>query len=608
MSEITYVELSQSKSSSIYENGDFKVNLDKPIIIENGDQVALYKSFIDTTLQQTEKIKLTDDIQLNLSFIMYARNWWGKVKTPVDLTVDGVFLNGALIADNEDYIICDNITSGGGVSVLDKIDYGQYRFNEGRPIKSFGGFTGTYEYQDANGDAQKTSIKIPEIDLVKNPSEKLVVDLNIRCRTNSFVDITPQKTLEERGCWDFKKKQSHAEFRYTNPPVSGDFHFSPYIQTVNVVIPAGNYDPTVLAQFITDELTRVDEVPFTDIPQGSPFLSSGEFLGMNNGVLQVGAVQSSGRVAVRDGNKVFLPVNGGNRSSPPVAGTDLEYIVGASQVALTFQDNSIFSWEFLHTPYYVGAAGTTKSIGIEYVRTNEASETYKVVNKYGGVAFTHMSANVLNSDGTVGDTFDFWENIMKFDVGSLCVVPEDVGTFQLTDTDGSVLSGTSTKLNVPLKDSVNTTGGLISIDATLDKSSETPFSYTKLTPPTCIPTEISGTFGIQATTPYDVNDAYDTPYFRVDIECSVRNKIVGEKTLFNNTFAIVGRYYELNSYNAGTSADSLVYVHKGEPVVMSSLNVRILDNEGKMPVRLGADNTIYLQVVKSQGSIVPRTP
>jgi len=598
MSEITYVELSQSKSSSIYENGDFKVNLDKPIIIENGDQVALYKSFIDTTLQQTEKIKLTDDIQLNLSFIMYARNWWGNVKTPTNLLGDGVFIDTE-VANNNDYFVCDNVVNPGASVILTEISYGKISNENGG--KFVGGFTGNYQYTDVNGNIQKTNIAIPRRDARTGPRTVAALGLTIRCLPNSFVDITPEATLKAASCWDYVNNKNIVSFIYDNKPTTGTFHFTPYIQEVKVKIPSGNYDPTVLAQFITDELTRVDEISFTTSPQGSPFLSSGKLLGMSNDAAN-GCITKSLRVAVLDneGEEIFMPVSGGSRESVSLPASGTEYIVGASQVALTFQDNSIFTWEFLHTPYYVGSSGTTKSIGIEYVEVDSANDTYEVVNKYGGIAFTNLSANVLNEDGSVGEAFDFWDGLMKFDVGSLCVIPEDVEGFSFTDTNGVLLTGTSTKLNVPLKDSVNTTGGLISIDATVDKSSDTPFGYTKLTPPTCIPTEISGTFGIQATTPYDVNDAYDTPYFRVDIECSVRNKIVGEKTLFNNTFAIVGRYYELNSYNAGTSSDSLVYVHKGEPVVMSSLNVRILDNEGKMPVRLGADNTIYLQVVKSK--------
>ena len=604
MSEITYVELSQSKSSSIYENGDFKVNLDKPIIIENGDQVALYKSFIDTTLQQTEKIKLTDDLQLSMDFIMYARNWWGKITTPKDLTGDGVFLNGTGPGDNADFMVVNKTENPGqNASILTTIDYGKITFAS--PYLTGGNFTAVFKYVDINGVNQQTHIKVPKF--IGLDTEIRITGLNIRCQNDSFIDITPESVLKKGFCWDTTKNESAATYTYTNAPVSGDFHLSPFIQTVKVVVPKGDYDPNVLAEYITDELTRVDEIEFIGVPQGSPFLNEGTNLGMSIGVPNngPGAFESSSKLTVFNGggNGVFFPLSGGRGN-----GSGVKYIIGASQVALTFQNNSIFTWEFLHTPYYVGAAGTTKSIGLAYLEVDDANQKYQVVNKYGGIAFTSLRANVINDDGSVGEPLDFWEGIMKFDLGSLCVVPEDIPNIVITDSSGKGFSGSSTKLKVELKDSVNTTGGLISIDSTVDKTSDTPFGYTELTPPICNETEIGGTFGIQAVGPYDVNDAYDTPYFRVDIECSVRNKIVGEKTLFNNTFAIVGRYYELNSYNAGTSADSLVYVHKGEPVVMSSLNVRILDNEGKMPVRLGADNTIYLQVVKSQGSIVPRTP
>jgi len=579
--------------------------LDKPIIIENGDQVALYKSFIDTTLQQTEKIKLTDDLQLSLDFIMYARNWWGKITTPKDLTKDGVFLDGSGPGDNGDFMVVNRVVNPSQNSaVLFEVDYlGVSSSKE----KYKGGITGTYSYEDLDGTTKHFNLDIPEIEDYDKYDFKL--PCSVRCVDGSVRDITSEDLLKRAKLWNPIANDSYATFQYKDRPTNPtDFHLSPYVQTINITVPKGNYDPTVLAEFITDELTRIDKVQFKDVAQGSPFLNDSANLGMSVGDASAGAFESSSKLTVYNGggNGMFFPLSGGRTIG--VNGSGVKYFIGASQVALTFQNNSIFTWEFLHTPYYVGASGTTKSIGLAYVETDTTTKEYGVVNKYGGIAFTSLRANVINDDGSVGKAFDFWEGLLKFDLNSLCVVPEDIPNIGITDNTGTTFSGSSTKLKVLLQDGVNTTGGLVSIDSTVDKTSDTPFGYTELTPPICNETEIGGTFGIQAVGPYDVNDAYDTPYFRVDIECSVRNKIVGEKTLFNNTFAIVGRYYELNSYNAGTSADSLVYVHKGEPVVMSSLNVRILDNEGKMPVRLGADNTIYLQVVKSQGSIVPRTP
>lgn len=604
MSEIVYIELDETKARTRGEIGEYSVVLDNPITLNEGDQLGLFKSFIDTTVDGGEKIKLENDIQLNLSFVLYARNWWANTTTVAGMDKDGIFLGDPAtpIVDNKDYMVVkteDNPTPT--PALMTELTYGILEIGK---LKAF---TGTYAYEDVSGNQQKTHIKIPAFTGSKSGTFIGVKGLSIRCKDGSFVDATPGETLAKAGYFidplDPKKGVKTATFKYnTSPPTSTDFHMTPAIETVNVKVPKGSYDPSTLAEYITTRLTRIDQTVLDTIPQGSPFLTSGANLGMSNGIsnnTQIGAFKESDTVCIdsETGKKVFIPISGGRGGSTDV-GSGLEYVIGASQVALTFQDNSIFTWEFLHTPYYVGGSGTTKQIGIEYVKLKSGTTEYGVVNKYGGIAFTSLTANILDDDGNVGDAFDFWEDILKFDVADICVQFEDVATFEFDDTNqppGKTV-GTSTRIKVPFKDTVNTTGGLVSIDETIDKTSDTPFAYTVFSGELDIPTVISGTFGIQAVQPYDVSSALEFPYFRLDIECSAMNKIVGEKTLFRNTFGLIGRYYESGTFNTGTSADALVYQHKGSPVMLTSFNVRILDNQGNTPDKLGNRNTVFLQV------------
>lgn len=600
MSEITYIELAEEKARTSGELGEFSVNLDNPITLNEGDQLGLFKSFIDTTVDGGEKIRLENDIQLNLSFVLYARNWWGNENIVAGMEHDGVFLNGTPVVDNKDYMVVNTVNNVPG----DTTDMTLITYSIPGDTDATEEFTGNYQYEDVNGDQQTVSIKMESF----NPGPLGVVvfkSTKIKCKNNSFTDITPRQTLIKAKIFKNKKEPVRAVFTYdSTPPPSTDFHMTPFIQKVNVKVPKGSYDPSTLAEFITTELTRIDQVVFKGVPQGNVFLTSGPDIGMNNGKssgTNNGAFKLSDTVCIdsETGEKVFIPIAGGRGSATDV-GSQKGYLIGASQVALTFQDNSIFTWEFLHTPYYVGASGTTKQIGIEYVNLATSVADYGVVNKYGGIAFSDLSANILDDAGTVGEPFDFWGDIMKFDVAELCVKFESVPTFDFNDTDGNKVEGTSTKLTVPFKDTVNTTGGLVSIDETVDKTSDMPFTYTSFTGNLDIPTVISGTFGIRATQPYDVSSALEFPYFRLDIECSAMNKIVGEKTLFRNTFGLIGRYYESGTFNTGTSADALVYQHKGTPVMLSSFNVRILDNDGGTPDKLGNRNTIFLQVFKQE--------
>lgn len=606
--DITYIELAENKSSEKIQNGEYNINIDKPITIYQGDQVSFYKSFIDTTFE-SNKIKFENDLELEMSYIMYARNWWTGLSNynGNDLTTDGKTINSGR-PDNDDYMVC-NVQRSEPANVVTciAIEYGHYRT---RSLLTPGGFTGIYEYIDPQGNEQKTHIYIPQAEggtsgtpvfistAPKNP-------IAIRCIENTFKDITPKSLIKKHILDKVQEKKidsGYPKFAYTDKlgaTETIDFHLTPFIQTKKINILKGDYDPQTLAERITEKLTKIDENVFGDDPVAeSPFfLASGDDLAMRADIPDVAGKCG---VLTSDAKALFQPI------AQAEGGTnDFKYIVGASQLALEFQDNTIFTWAFMHTPFYVGASGTTKNIGLAYTKLNDVGANdgkYKIVNKYGGIAFHSLTANEILDDGTK-EPFDFWEGILKFDVGNICVQSEDAGPFTFPNTSKQF---TSTKLKVPLQDSVNTTGGLVSIDSTVDKGSDIPFSYSSLSGDLALQTEITGTFGIQALIPYNVSKSYKSPYFRVDIGCSIKNKIVGEKTLFRNTMAIVGRYYELNSYNTGTQSDALNYIHYGSPVVLSGFNVRILDDEGNTPEQLGENNTLFLQIIKNRNREIER--
>lgn len=610
--ELVYIELNQTTATSQNDDlGSFTVNLDRPITLNDGDQLGLYKSFIDTTVDKLNEILLEQDIQLNLSFILYTRNWWANTDLVTDMKDDGVFLNGSVAGDQNDYyIVSKNTTPPATTTDMIELSYNRAFVSAPETLA----FTGHYQYLDVNNVKQVALIPIPKTGFADG--FMLNVKTNIKCINGSFTDITPSSTLVKANMdLDYGRIPLLATFKYdSSPPPSKDFHLTPRIETVSIPIPKGSYAPDTIGELITTELTRIDGIPlFERVPAGSKFLTSGELIGMSNGIGQgiipivnVGGFSESDHVCVdsETGKQIFIPVSGG-RDGNTSDGSGLEYIIGASQVALTFQDESIYNWEFLHTPYYVGASGTTKQIGIEYVLYEDGgpqNNLYTVVNKYGGIAWTSLTANVINDDGTVGEPFDFWEDVLKFDLSKICVQFESTAEFTFNDSNGTTASpnektGTSTKIINPLEDGINTTGGLVTVDATVDKSSDTPFAYTTFSGKLNTPTIISGTFGVTAREP--ISDILEFPYFRLDIECSAMNKIVGEKLLLKNTFGVIGRYYEEGSFNSGTSADGIPYLHRGEPIVLSSFKVRILQSDGSVPTSLGDKNTIFLQVVKN---------
>ena len=61
---------------------------------------------------------------------------------------------------------------------------------------------------------------------------------------------------------------------------------------------------------------------------------------------------------------------------------------------------------------------------------------------------------------------------------------------------------------------------------------------------------------------------------------------------------IVNKYYNLNSYTS-SDGSNIFYQHRGEPIMLSSLRVRILNPDMSL-ADVGSDTTVFLSIVKSQ--------
>jgi hypothetical protein len=46
--------------------------------------------------------------------------------------------------------------------------------------------------------------------------------------------------------------------------------------------------------------------------------------------------------------------------------------------------------------------------------------------------------------------------------------------------------------------------------------------------------------------------------------------------------------------------DGIPYIHKGLPLQLSSLGVRILNSDNVLPNTLGSDNTVFVRITKAQ--------
>ena len=317
-------------------------------------------------------------------------------------------------------------------------------------------------------------------------------------------------------------------------------------------IPAGTYSPQGIAEFISTNFSLVDP------PDGTP----APLRNISNKFLQ-GTDGTGTNIRFYPFNLTTGVIDDGNWFYPEQA----EWF-GASQVALSYNSdqNGIFQFDYLHTPYYNGSGD--ESVGlyeIDEEHPHSAGE-FIGVTRAGGVFIRDLQPR------------SFWEDILGFDVDSIKTTNTD---FTLNFPAGKTFNDLTTNAVFSLDDVLNNAGG------DPNKCPDAQF-FKKST----------------ATVPIKAPNSYspltDSAYFLIECSMNYNMKYQYDTANLANINAIVSRQYNTNNYITGFGECSINYVHHGEPVILSSAKIRILDPVNKQEATsLGEKSSIFLEVFKA---------
>ena len=248
--------------------------------------------------------------------------------------------------------------------------------------------------------------------------------------------------------------------------------------------------------------------------------------------------------------------------------------MGASQFQLEYNANnsSLFQFTYLHTPFYSGAQEAVDFYFCGYAYNN----IFTYINTMTGCFFTKL------------EPASFWEDILGF----------DLSTIVIQDSPQKILSS-------PLQVGVNITGNLVSYDALFDKANA-PRMYSAdgeaarrveavSTQSQAIVAKKSQ--GISTSSFYiielgglsEINMTNDYSFYRTI--CSFGSKEYSSQ-------GVISIYPDGSSFYTNTGID---------PIVVSSLRVRILDNLTKQPSNtLGTKNTIFIELTNPPPEVIQR--
>lgn len=550
--ESTILELSRYTSTDSVSNGQWTNILIKPMTIDDGDAILLKQGFLDTQLIDSNSILIEQDVTWTIQFMYWVNN--------IGLTTYRRQPNGAppekYVGDGLPYLLFD---SGSNFPVIDDFNI---------QIKA-----GVYErtYLASYINRQLQGIGQPPnsyFESVVFSSDAIVPQYDASLNFTGFSKSPPGS----------RTNMITPFLRPTYYATGGDlWEGTLYKDSNNNYLPAYYYPMAGFAGQTpypftdTNLVTLAQTDPYTQIP------------------------------------------NYGNV-------TDGGYI-GASQMSLVFDDNNNnrFEFQYMHTPIIDNTSGgesvgtlnifSSTEIGTSGKYTTLTKTVY--MNSQSGIFMVNMYTNLSNT--FENDPFFKQLGFIKNDIISP-EIPQIfsyynrpvINVYEPMDYYNSFLKYTTRNymsMGDIISSSISTLGNS-TYKLTLNqpiytdiKENDVPISGDKY---------IYNLRQSSATVPVVASNApisniNNAGHYLIELNgCYVSNFINQ-----NNTFqikGIIGSFYLSNdSFVQSVGPDSLIYVHSGASINISSINIRILNPITKKVERnLGSNSVIYLQVSKEK--------
>ena len=447
---------------------------------------------------------------------------------------------------------------------------------------------------------------------------------------------------DDSGSVKFLQREQMDTSQLPTPP-SGGALLQPRIFTTQFTIPVKTYTYDALAQILTD---RINKIPTTVSGQSNdPFPADGgtptpaNIRGFSNSRFLTSTADLSMQQADEDtiaGRLPFFPSRFQyTNEDPPTELLQPIWVSTDGTKGFQYDESSLNGFD---APRWCGA----ESVSFLYDQT---SDTFQIAQAHsniysrldGGIIARQFRSNygtgddVTFRDGDLvtcdkaGGVFftsleptSLWFDKMKFNPQKLLVqqlgnnpalVNLATGDIDPTLNPANGMLANSLTHTLGLTEGEQITGNFLGTALNIDKRVRTFDNPAPPTPPTvtfsggkyqeCEPTweldvatDTPVTIPGKTVTPDQVTD----PFFQIEISGMNRQNIVGATQKNNLIQSIVGKYFTNGGFTSGNIDDGFRYTHLGEPMMLRSLSVRILDSDGKPAQGLGPNSAVILEL------------
>ena len=624
------------------KNGEWTTNLQSQVVLESGDTIICRNSYIDERAESQQKIVIDEDLPIEMNFIYYSMNWNGVKRVYNDPnwvtdnasdteSINNVANSRLPSATGDPCIMCNKDATGSDFRFQENLTYqGQ------NALQGVGGFSVIAVYRGVDGDVRNDKIDLPQYSEVGWGTENTIA-IDITYNQNNPPDTIPNLPPlsiylpDSNGDPDFNLRMDGTKREYDDTEIltlTGSYQlaniiYTPKIGKVSFTLPQGNYDPTELCEKINSLATENKGTPDRN------FLTGNELL------IQVGGEQdpnssannfiTADTIGSTELTRYGFTYQTGNLGDNPRPSS----IMGASQFVLAYSDeNNRFSIQYAHTPIYSQADGSNagdSELG-GFCRSSiwsgnqqgipEPDLPFKIysVSKNSGVAFTSLSPpsfwsdqlgfdlNLYLKDKKGNNTNIANPNCCLVSVKTVAKAPNGQ-SYQVQEQDSSI----PLLLN-QLKDGVNMTNGFVGISSAFNKGSN--FQKVVTLPFPSVADAVDSAFVSIGTDTEEItagksvlsatSGSTSFGYFLIEVSAQFGgNNFLTPEQNFKHIVAIVSKYYQKQNYTSSTSADSIVYTHKGSPMLLNSFKCRILDSNKVLAQNIGEDNTVVLEIIKA---------
>ena len=656
--EVQVIELrQQSGSATSYGNADYRVDLDKDIIINENDIVKIKSVFVDSVALNDDKIHVDPDVlpsdpdfatatelerthmTITTNHNLYYRNWGFTFFEPN--TQRDILKASLPQIDGKDYIA--TITHDASAKDIVKVsamrfEYSNYFGKKKDPVHV------NLQYETPAGNINYLRLQVPQKDIQhaqkKGSSDFFFIDADTKLASGSHKVNFPITCLKDSikvsekndKHQDSNQKQLH-EGGLTRPSNTSDTQTAD--NTNDFLIPmdfpqtfhlkAGDYNKKDLARELTVLMSQftnnggenaglLGRDTYDAFRTGQPYPND---LGGNTFLM------SAKSLRLTRGNGVNVGTTGDTNGRPTFVRVD-------SKNAFQFKkENEVGPAGSFVPDYWVGS-----DVGIEF-DYNEIVDKYEIIQ-------THMSLRDKNSNaitsGTVvtidGTDFlqinnkltgiylknlepqDFWFNKLGFDRNILVDDSKQItlGSDAEYPTWDSGGAQSVPNLESQLIDGQTTTGDLMGNTNLTFKGNQAPrfdpdngkefanggIAFDLAVAPTAFNIATQTTLSIysdQDNKP-DTADHEEKAYFKVEVDMGLNNDLINSKN--PKVKSIMNRYYSVDSYTTSYGEGDIMYQHKGDSVKCSSIGIRILKPDGSLSTDIGNANSVFLEVIKEK--------